>query len=159
MSINRVILVGNVGQDPEIRTMSNGRKVASLSVATENAWKDKATGERRKSTDWHRVVVFAPGLVTLIERYVKKGSKISLEGKLKTRDWTDSNGQKRYVTEVVLEPYNSSLKLEGGRQTQGDSSRQYQPVPAQPNRQREPAYAGGYDNDFYSSDADDDVPF
>ena len=111
MSINKVILVGNVGGDPEIRNTSDGREIANFSVATSDFWKDKSTGERRDKTEWHRIVVFSQGLVGIIKNYVKKGSKIYLEGQLQTRKWTDNNGIDKYTTEVILQNYNSTLKL------------------------------------------------
>ena len=102
-SVNKVILVGNVGNDPEIRTFGNGGKVANLSLATSESWRDKQSGEKREKTEWHRVAVFGEGLVGVIERYVKKGSKLYIEGKLQTRKWQDRDGNNRYSTEVVAD--------------------------------------------------------
>jgi single-strand DNA-binding protein len=114
-SVNRVILVGNVGRDPEIRTTNDGRKIASLSIATSETWKDKSTGERKEKTEWHRVVVFQEGLVKVIEQYVKKGAKLYIEGSLQTRKWTDQSGAEKYSTEVVLQAFNGTLTmLDGG---------------------------------------------
>jgi single-strand DNA-binding protein len=117
-SVNKVILVGNLGRDPEIRTTQDGKEIATFSVATSDSWKDKNTGERKENTEWHRVVVFNDGLVGVIKNYVKKGSKVYLEGQLKTRKWTDKDGQEKYTTEVVLQGFNSSLTMldaKGGR--------------------------------------------
>ncbi len=110
-SVNKVILVGNLGRDPEIRTMQSGGKVANLSVATSERWRDRGSGEQRERTEWHRVVIFSEPLVGVAERFLKKGSKIYLEGQLETRKWTDQSGQERYSTEVVLRPYRSELTM------------------------------------------------
>ena len=114
-SVNKVILVGNLGRDPEIRTTQDGTKVANLSVATSENWRDKNSGERREKTEWHRVVVFNDRLVDVIERYLKKGAKVYLEGALQTRKWTDQSGQERYTTEVVLQKYRGELTMLDGR--------------------------------------------
>jgi single-strand DNA-binding protein len=108
-SLNKVQVIGNLGKDPEIRTMQNGGRVANLSVATSEQWKDRQSGERREKTEWHRVVVFNDGLVTVCENYLSKGSKVYLEGQIETRKFTDQSGQERYTTEVVLRPYKSEL--------------------------------------------------
>ena len=118
-SVNKVILVGNVGNDPEIRTFGNGGKVANFSVATSENWRDKQSGERKEKTEWHRVAVFNDGLVGVIERYVKKGSKLYIEGKLQTRKWTDNSGQDKYTTEVVLQGYGGNLTMLDGRNDGG----------------------------------------
>lgn len=110
-SVNKVILIGNLGQDPEIRTFPSGGRVANLRVATSESWKDRNTGERRERTEWHRVSVMADGLVGVIERYLKKGSKVYLEGQLETRKWQDQSGQDRYTTEVVLRPFGSTMVM------------------------------------------------
>lgn len=109
-SVNKVILVGNLGADPDVRSMQSGDKVVNLSLATSESWKDKATGERKENTQWHRVVVFNQGLVNVCENYLKKGSKIYIEGQLETRSW-DKDGQKQYTTEVVLRPYRGELTM------------------------------------------------
>lgn len=122
-SVNKVILIGNLGKDPEIRTMQSGDKVASFSVATSESWKDKATGERKEKTEWHRVSIFNQGLVTIVERYLKKGSKVYLEGQLETRKWTDQqSGQEKYSTEVVLRPYRGELTMLDTRGGSGEGS-------------------------------------
>lgn len=110
-SVNKVILVGNLGQDPEIRRTQDGRPIASFSVATSENWRDKNTGERREKTEWHRVVVFNEGLCRVIEQYVKKGAKVYLEGQLQTRKWQDKEGHDRYTTEVVLQGFNGNLTM------------------------------------------------
>lgn len=110
-SVNKVILVGNLGAEPDIRSMQSGSRVANLSVATSESWKDKTTGERREKTEWHRVVVFNEGLVTICERYLHKGSKVYLEGQLETRKWTDQSGVDKYTTEVVLRPFRGELTM------------------------------------------------
>ncbi len=110
-SVNKVIIVGNLGRDPEIRTFQNGGRVANLTVATSENWKDKATGERKERTEWHRVVIFNENLVSVAERYLKKGAKVYLEGQLETRKWQDQSGQDKYTTEVVLRPYRGELTM------------------------------------------------
>lgn len=107
-SLNKVTLIGNLGNDPEIRSMQSGDQVANLSIATSESWKDKATGEKREKTEWHRVSVFSQGLVKVIQNYLKKGSKVYIEGQLETRSW-EQDGQKKYMTEVVLRPFGSTL--------------------------------------------------
>lgn len=109
-SVNKVILVGNLGADPDVRTMQSGDKVVNLSLATSENWKDKATGERREKTEWHRVVIFNQGLVNVCENYLRKGSKLYIEGQLETRSW-EQDGQKKYTTEVVLRPYRGELTM------------------------------------------------
>lgn len=110
-SVNKVILIGNLGADPEIRRTQDGRPIANLRIATSESWRDKATGERRERTEWHRVVIFSEGLCRIAEQYLKKGSKVYLEGQLQTREWEDQSGQKRYTTEVVLQGFNSVLTM------------------------------------------------
>ena len=114
-SVNKVIIIGNLGKDPEIRSFQTGDRVANFSVATSESWKDKATGERKERTQWHKIAVFNQGLVGVIERYLKKGSKVYLEGMLETRKWTDQSGQEKYMTEVVLRPYNGVLVMLDGK--------------------------------------------
>jgi single-strand DNA-binding protein len=110
-SVNKVILIGNLGRDPEIRSTQDGTRIANLSVATSESWRDKASGERKERTEWHRVVVFNDKLVEIIEKYLKKGAKVYLEGALQTRKWTDNSGQERYTTEVVLQRYRGELTM------------------------------------------------
>lgn len=111
MSVNKVILVGNVGQDPEIKVMQNGGEVANFSLATTENWKDKITGEKKERTDWHRIVVFSSGLVNIIKNYVRKGTKLYVEGQLQSRKWTDKDNIERFVTEIVLNNFNSTLQI------------------------------------------------
>ena len=110
-SVNKVILVGNLGADPEIRQTKDGKPIANLRIATSESWKDRNTGERRERTEWHRVVIFNEGLTRVVEQYVKKGSKVYIEGQLQTRKWQDQNGNDRYSTEVVLQGFNSTLQM------------------------------------------------
>ncbi len=120
-SVNKVILVGNLGADPEIRRTQDGRPIANFSVATSESWRDKNSGERKERTEWHRVVVFSEGLCRVIEQYVKKGSKVYLEGQLQTRKWQDKDGNDRWSTEVVLQGFNSTLTMLDSRNERGDS--------------------------------------
>ena len=118
-SVNKVILVGNVGKDPEIRRTQDGRPIANLSLATSETWRDKNTGERKEKTEWHRVVVFSEPLCKVIEQYVKKGAKLYIEGALQTRKWTDKDGVEKYSTEVVLQGFNGTMTMLDGRQGAG----------------------------------------
>src|ERR1700759_1995609 len=114
-SVNKVILVGNIGRDPEIRSTQDGTRIANLSLATSETWRDRASGERKEKTEWHRVAIFNDRLVEVIEKYVKKGAKLYIEGQLQTRKWTDKEGQERYTTEVVLGRFNGQLPMLDGR--------------------------------------------
>jgi len=114
-SVNKVILIGNLGADPEVRHTQDGRPIVNLRVATSESWRDKASGERREKTEWHRVVIFSEGLAKIAEQYLKKGSKVYLEGQLQTRKWQDQSGQDRYSTEVVLQGFNSQLTMLDGK--------------------------------------------
>ena len=118
-SVNKVILIGNLGADPEVRRTNDGRPIVNLRIATSETWRDKASGERREKTEWHRVVIFNEGLCRVAEQYLRKGSKVYLEGQLQTRKWQDQSGQDRYSTEVVLQGFNSQLTMLDGR---GDSA-------------------------------------
>lgn len=143
-SLNKVTLIGSLGKDPEIRSMQTGDQVANLSVATSESWKDKNSGERREKTEWHRVVIFNDGLAKIAGQYLRKGSKVYLEGALQTRKWTDQQGQERYSTEVVLQAFNGRLILLGdpsGRQ-------QAETGDAPPRSERVP-----------DKQLDDDIPF
>jgi single-strand DNA-binding protein len=120
-SVNRVILVGNLGKDPELRTTQDGREIASFSLATSESWKDKSSGERKERTEWHKVVIFSEGLVKIAKGYLKKGAKVYLEGQLQTRKWTDKDDQERYSTEVVLQGFGSTLTMLDGAKSGGDS--------------------------------------
>ena len=114
-SLNKVMLIGNLGADPEVRSFQNGGKVCNLRIATSETWKDRNTGERQERTEWHTVAIFSEGLVNVAENYLKKGSKVFIEGQLQTRKWQDQNGQDRYSTEVVLRGYNGTLTMLDGR--------------------------------------------
>lgn len=147
-SVNKVILIGNLGRDPEVRTTQSGTKVANLSIATSDSWKDRNTGERREKTEWHRVVIFG-NLADIAERYLKKGSKVYVSGQLQTRKWQDQSGQDKYTTEVVLQGYGGELTMldsrgggDGGGGDYGSS---------------EPS-GGGWDSGP-PSDMDDEIPF
>jgi single-strand DNA-binding protein len=153
-SVNKVILIGNLGADPEIRRTQDGRPVANLRVATSESWRDKNTGERREKTEWHRVVIFSEGLCKIVEQYLKKGSKVYLEGALQTRKWTDKDGQERYTTEVVLQGFNSQLTMldrAGGGADRSEGGDFGSPGPS---AARKPAMAGGGRGDL-----DDEIPF
>lgn len=114
-SVNKVILIGNLGRDPEVRSFQNGGKVCNLRIATSETWKDRTTGERKERTEWHSVAIFSEPLARVAEQYLRKGSKVYIEGQLETRKWQDQSGQDRYSTEVVLRPYNSTLTMLDGR--------------------------------------------
>lgn len=126
-SLNKVMLIGNLGADPEIRSFSNGGKVANLRLATSETWKDKNTGERQERTEWHTVAIFNEGLVGVVERYLKKGSKVFIEGQLQTRKWQDQSGADRYSTEVVLRGYGGTLTMLDSKPSDGSG---YTPAPA-----------------------------
>ncbi|WP_108397459.1 single-stranded DNA-binding protein [Devosia submarina] len=121
-SVNKVILVGNLGADPEVRNLPSGGKVVNLSIATSESWKDRNTGERREKTEWHRVVIFSEGLTRVAESYLRKGSKVYIEGQLQTRKWQDQSGQDKYSTEIVLQGFNSNLTLLDGRGGDNDGA-------------------------------------
>jgi single-strand DNA-binding protein len=132
-SVNKVILVGNLGKDPEIRSTQDGREIASFYIATSESWKDKSTGERKDKTEWHNVVVFNPNLVGVIKNYVKKGSKLYIEGALQTRKWTDKDGRDRYSTEVVLQNFNGTLTmLDSAKGGEDNHQKQSQKTQASP---------------------------
>ncbi len=159
-SVNKVILVGNLGADPEIRRTQDGRPIANLRVATSDTWRDKATGERREKTEWHRVVIFNEGLCRIAEQYLKKGSKVYLEGSLQTRKWQDKDGQDRYSTEVVLQGFNSQLTMLDGRGGGGganaDNGDDFGSAGVSgAGSRRQPAMAGGGGR----GDLDDEIPF
>ncbi len=159
-SVNKVILVGNIGRDPEIRSTQDGLRIANLSLATSESWRDKNSGERKEKTEWHRVAVFNERLVDVIEKYVKKGAKLYIEGALQTRKWTDNAGQERYTTEVVLQRFRGELTmLDGGRSggSEGgfssDMPEEDAPRPASRPAARASAGAGA------SKELDDEIPF
>ena len=125
MTINKVILVGNIGNDPEIRSTSDGREIANFSLATSESWKDKNTGERKSKAEWHRVVIFSQGLVGIAKNYLKKGTKIYIEGQLQTRKWTDNSGIEKYTTEIVLQNFNSTLSILDSKQSSSDTGNNF----------------------------------
>ncbi|MHC0052963.1 single-stranded DNA-binding protein [Actibacterium sp. D379-3] len=163
-SVNKVILVGNLGRDPEVRSFQNGGKVCNLRIATSETWKDRTTGERREKTEWHSVAIFSEGLVRVCEQYLRKGSKVYIEGQLQTRKWQDQSGQDRYSTEVVLQGFNGTLIMLDGRSESGGGG-----------GGQGGGYGGGYDTgrserDYGggpagpsgpapASDLDDEIPF
>ncbi|MFK7901239.1 MAG: single-stranded DNA-binding protein [Nitratireductor sp.] len=159
-SINKVILVGNLGNDPDIRRTQDGRPIANLSIATSDSWKDKNTGERREKTEWHRVVIFNEGLCRIAEQYLKKGSKVYLEGALQTRKWQDKDGNDRWSTEVVLQGFNGNLTMLDGR---GDGGGQSQSMSdhsgASDFGQSGPSFGGGAPAGGGGGDMDDEIPF
>ena len=157
-SVNKVILVGNLGKDPEIRRTQDGRPIANLSIATSETWRDKATGERKEKTEWHRVVIFNEGLCKVAEQYLKKGAKVYIEGQLQTRKWTDQSGADKYSTEVVLQGFNSNLTMLDGRGGGGGISSDDQGGDfgaGGPSNAPRRAVAAGARN----GDMDDDIPF
>lgn len=151
-SLNKVMLIGNLGADPEIREFQNGGKVANLRIATSESWKDRNTGERQERTQWHSVAIFNDGLVGVVERYVKKGSKVFVEGQLETRKWQDQEGNDRYSTEVVLRAYNGTLTMLGAKEG-GPGGDYGTPTPSPT-----PTPSSGEGNSQYD-DLDDDIPF
>ena len=157
-SVNKVILIGNLGADPEIRRTQDGRPIANLRVATSETWRDKGTGERKEKTEWHRVVIFNEGLCKIAEQYLKKGSKIYLEGQLQTRKWQDKDGVEKYSTEVVLQGFNSALTMldtrGGGGGGGAESSDDFGSQGTSQRRQPAMAGAGGKRGDM-----DDEIPF
>ena len=148
-SLNKVLLIGRLGADPEIKQMVNGKSVARLSLATSNTWKDKNTGEKKEKTEWHRIVIFSEGLVKVIQQYVKKGSQVYIEGQLTTRKWKDEKlGIDKYSTEVVLQGFNSSFKILSSKNSQIENFSDNSEKSALPN-----------DENIASGDLDDEIPF
>jgi len=146
-SLNKVLLIGRLGADPEIKQMVNGKNVARLSLATSQSWKDKSTGEKKEKTEWHRVVVFNEGLVNVVQQYLKKGSQVYIEGQLSTRKWKDEKtGTDKYSTEILIQGYNSSLTMLGGPGQSGVTS-------SQENKKIDS------NNDIAQNDLDDEIPF
>lgn len=154
-SINKVILVGNLGKDPEVRRMQSGDPVVNLRIATSETWRDKQSGEKREKTEWHSVVIFNDGLAKVAENYLRKGSKVYIEGQLQTRKWTDQSGQEKYTTEIVLQKYRGELTLldarGGGAGGEGPGMAEDRFGPAR-------SMSSGPKEDF-SADLDDDIPF
>jgi single-strand DNA-binding protein len=167
-SVNKVILIGNVGADPEIRRTQDGRPIANLRIATSETWRDRNSGERREKTEWHTVVVFNEGLCKVVEQYVKKGAKLYIEGQLQTRKWQDQQGQDRYSTEVVLQGFGSTLTMLDGRGEGGGASggrgsaaggNDYGDDYGAPAPSSSPSRGGGGAGGNFSRDLDDDIPF
>ena len=157
-SVNKVILVGNLGADPEVRRTQDGRPIVNLRVATSETWRDKNTGERREKTEWHSIVIFSEGLVRVAEQYLHKGSKVYVEGALQTRKWQDQSGADRYSTEVVLQGFGSTLTMLDGRGEGGGESAGFsgpRSADTRPSGGRQPAAAPA----FQSGGMDDDIPF
>ena len=154
-SVNKAILLGNLGKDPEIRSMQSGAKMASFSIATSKRWKDRNTQEQKEKTSWHNIVVFGDGLVDIVEKYVKKGSKIYIEGEIQTRKWQDKDGNDRYTTEVVLQGYNCNLTLLDSRNSSinNDSNSEY----IEQKDTSDNSSLNQINND--SDDSDEDIPF
>ena len=151
-SLNKVLLIGRLGADPEIKQMVNGKSIARFSLATSNTWKDKNTGERKEKTEWHRIVIFNEGLVNVVKQYVKKGAQVYIEGQLTTRKWTDEkSGQDKYSTEIVLQGYNSTFTILSGKNNQntalpsGEESKSKSALPNEDN--------------IVSNELDDEIPF
>ncbi len=162
-SVNKVILIGNLGADPEVRTFQNGGKVCNLRIATSETWKDRSSGERREKTEWHSVAVFSEGLVRVCEQYLRKGAKVYIEGKLQTRKWQDQSGNDRYSTEVVLQGFGSTLTMLDGRgdgsgggsgSSSGGGGGGYSS-----GQQGGGGNDGGYGGPGPASDMDDEIPF
>jgi len=150
-SVNKVILIGNLGRDPEIRTTQNGTKIANLNLATSESWRDKASGERKEKTEWHRVVIFNENLAKVAEQYLKKGAKVYIEGQLQTRKYTDKDGAEKYSTEIVLQKFRGELTMLDSRGGEGGGDR----------AERSPAMAGAGEGgrSFQRADLDDEIPF
>ena len=154
-SVNKVILVGNLGKDPEVRRMQNGNPVVNLSIATSENWRDKATGERKEKTEWHRVVIFSEGLAKVAEQYLKKGAKVYIEGQLQTRKYTDQSGVEKYSTEVVLQGFNSNLTMLEGKEGGGN-----RPPPASsPDEYGSQKRSSAPEGNMGAADSDDNIPF
>lgn len=160
-SLNRVMLIGSLGRDPEVRNTNSGTKIVNLSVATSETWKDRTSGERREATEWHRVVIFAEGIADIAERYLRKGSKVYIEGALQTRKWQDQSGQDRYSTEVVLQGPGAVLTMLDGAKGQDGGSRdggQRGNGGAASGGRGEQRQAGG-DQSSWADELNDDLPF
>lgn len=156
-SVNKVILVGNLGSDPEVRRTKDGRPIVHFSVATSDSWRDKNTGERRENTEWHRVVIFSEGLAKIAEQYLKKGSKVYIEGSLKTSKWTDQSGNDKYTTEVVLQGFNATLTMLDSR-SEGGGAGNYSSGGGQSSQASQSSQGGGGREEF-AKELDDEIPF
>jgi len=162
-SVNKVILIGNLGRDPEIKQLPSGSSIANLSIATSETWRDKASGERKEKTEWHRVVVFSEGLVRICEQYLKKGAKVYLEGQLETRKWQDKDGNDKYSTEVVLRNFNSTLTMLDGRNdgagASGGGGWDQDRAPARGAGAKAKGGKGPQEDFSRGGDFDDEIPF
>lgn len=165
-SLNKVMIIGNLGRDPEVRSFQNGGKVCNLRIATSERWRDKNTGENREKTEWHSVAIFSEGLVRVCEQYLKKGSKVFIEGQLQTRKWQDQSGNDRYSTEVVLQGYNGTLTMLDGRDGGGsgggyggDSGSGYNQGGSYGGGSQGGGYDSGPQGGGGNSDLDDEIPF
>ena len=159
-SVNKVILVGNVGKDPEIRALNSGSRVCNLSIATSETWRDKNSGEKKEKTEWHRVVIFNDNLVKVVEQYVKKGAKLYIEGQLQTRKWTDNAGVEKYSTEVVLQGFGGTLTmLDGANKSGGGMSGGYDSGQGDEFGQSSPMARPAAKSQSFARDLDDEVPF
>ncbi len=154
-SVNKVILIGNLGRDPEVRSFPSGGKVCNLRIATSETWRDKQSGERKERTEWHSVAIFSEPLVRVAEQYLKKGSKVYIEGQLETRKWQDKDGQDRYTTEVVLRPYRSELTMLDGRGEGGGGGGGGYDERGGPGG----GASGGGGSSGFNTDIDDEIPF
>jgi single-strand DNA-binding protein len=149
--VNKIILIGRVGNDPDIKTTQDGREIANFSLATSESWKDKSSGERKSITDWHKIVVFNEGLVKVIKQYIKKGSHLYIEGASKTRKWTDKDGGEKYITEVVLQSFGGNITMLDGKGDDGNKTNTQEKASGYANKKADPAYQ--------SPELDDDIPF
>lgn len=157
-SVNKVILVGNLGKDPEVRAFQNGGRVANLTVATSESWKDKSSGERKERTEWHRVVIMNDNLVTVAERYLRKGAKVYVEGQLETRKWTDKDGNEKYSTEVVLRPFRGELTMLDSKG--GSSGGSFGGGDDMPAMDQGSSFGGSSSGSIgKAADLDDEIPF
>ncbi len=158
-TVNKVILIGNLGKEPEVRATQDGREIANLVIATSEQWTDRNSGERREKTEWHKVAIFNPGLVGLVKKYLHKGSKVYIEGQLQTRKWQDNTGQDRYVTEVVIQGYNGVLTFldRAGGGSGGASSDSHNESGGY--AAGGAAAGGGHAADFAAQELDDEIPF
>lgn len=157
-SVNKVILVGNLGNDPEVRSMQNGGEVVNLSIATSESWKDRNSGERQERTQWHRVVIFNENLVTVAKNYLKKGAKVYIEGQLETRKYNDQSGAEKYTTEVVLRPYRGELTMLDSRGQSGEGGG-YAPQQQQQQQPQGGGNGGSWQPQKAANNFDDDIPF
>ena len=165
-SLNMVQIIGNLGRDPDVRSFNNGGKVCNLSIATSETWKDKNTGEKREKTEWHRVAIFNEGLVRVAEQYLRKGSKVYIQGKLETRKWQDQSGQDRYSTEIVLKPFNGVLTMLGSKDGGSSSDGGYGGGSSGGGYGNQSDRGPGYGGGSYGggdggpvTDMDDEIPF